>query len=117
MPPAASATARPTAGSTILRAAVAYRDFVDVAVPKPPKDFCQPVRVAKLFEQTHEIIGVFLFYGENGFHHPACSGIGVEVRSRMAEANHAPAIPAPDHDNEPQQSAITQRPLILIELS
>jgi hypothetical protein len=40
MPPAASATARPTAGSTILRAAVNYRNLVDLAVLKPPKVFC-----------------------------------------------------------------------------
>ena len=117
MPPAASATARPTAGSTILRAAVDYRDRVDVAGLKPPKDFCQPVLVAKLFEQTHEIIGVFLFRGENGFYCPACSGIGVEVRSLLAEASHAPAIPAPHHGDEPPQSVTAQRPLILIELS
>jgi hypothetical protein len=58
MPPVVSAAVRPAAGSTILRAAVDYRARVDVAMRKPSKDFCQPVLVAKLVEQTREVIGV-----------------------------------------------------------
>jgi hypothetical protein len=42
---------------------------------------------------------------------------GVEVRSLIAEANHAPAIPSPHRGDELQQSVITQCPLILTELS